>query len=146
MTRGRGIPRERLAEVAGHYHHFGGVSPINDQNKALIDALEKEFAAAGLDLPIYWGNRNWAPYVEDTWRQMAEDGIEHAYVFATSGHTAGPGTRAIRGTAGIASYDWAAPRLVRPTALTCRAASTCQRANLVHAARPRPTFEIATSG
>jgi ferrochelatase len=93
VTRGRGIPRERLEEVAEHYHHFGGVSPINHQNKALIDALSKEFAAAGLDLPIYWGNRNWAPYVEDTWRQMADDGIEHVYVFATSAYASFSGCR-----------------------------------------------------
>jgi ferrochelatase len=93
VTRGRGIPRERLQEVAEHYHHFGGVSPINDQNKALIAALEKEFSAAGIDLPIYWGNRNWAPYVEDAWRQMAEDGIEHVYVFATSAYASFSGCR-----------------------------------------------------
>ncbi|TKJ32643.1 ferrochelatase [Blastococcus sp. CCUG 61487] len=84
VTRGRGVPRERLEEVAEHYHHFGGVSPINEQNKALIAAVEKELAAAGMDLPVYWGNRNWAPYVEDTWAQMAADGIEHVYVFPTS--------------------------------------------------------------
>jgi ferrochelatase len=93
VTRGRGIPRERLLDVAEHYHHFGGVSPINDQNKALIAAVEKELAAAGIDLPVYWGNRNWAPYVEDTWRQMAEDGIEHVYVFATSAYASFSGCR-----------------------------------------------------
>ena len=93
VTRGRGIPRERLEEVAEHYHHFGGVSPINDQNKALIAAVEKEFAAAGVELPVYWGNRNWAPYVEDTWRQMADDGIEHVYVFATSAYASSSGCR-----------------------------------------------------
>jgi ferrochelatase len=93
VTRGRGIPRERLEEVAEHYHHFGGVSPINDQNKALIGALEKELAAAGVDLPVYWGNRNWAPYVEDAWRQMADDGIEHVYVFATSAYASFSGCR-----------------------------------------------------
>ena len=93
VTRGRGIPRERLEEVAEHYHHFGGVSPINDQNKALIAAVEKELAAAGIDLPVYWGNRNWAPYVEDTWRQMADDGIEHVYVFATSAYASFSGCR-----------------------------------------------------
>ena len=93
VTRGRGIPRERLEEVAEHYHHFGGVSPINDQNKALIAAVEKELAAAGVDLPVYWGNRNWAPYVEDTWRQLAEDGIEHVYVFATSAYASFSGCR-----------------------------------------------------
>ncbi|SFF71954.1 ferrochelatase [Blastococcus tunisiensis] len=93
VTRGRGIPRERLEEVAEHYHHFGGVSPINDQNKALIAAVEKELAAAGIDLPVYWGNRNWAPYVEDTWAQLAEDGIEHVYVFATSAYASFSGCR-----------------------------------------------------
>jgi ferrochelatase len=93
VTRGRGIPRERLEEVAEHYHHFGGVSPINEQNKALIAALEKEFLTAGVDLPVYWGNRNWAPYVEDTWAQMADDGIEHVYVFATSAYASFSGCR-----------------------------------------------------
>jgi ferrochelatase len=93
VTRGRGIPRERLEAVAEHYHHFGGVSPINEQNAALIEAVRAEFTAAGLDLPVYWGNRNWAPYVEDTWRQMAEDGIEHAYVLATSAYASFSGCR-----------------------------------------------------
>ncbi len=93
VTRGRGVPRERLEEVAEHYHHFGGVSPINDQNKALLTALDAELRAAGLDLPVYWGNRNWAPYVEDVWRQMADDGIEHAYVLATSAYASFSGCR-----------------------------------------------------
>ena len=103
VTRGRGIPRERLAEVAEHYHHFGGVSLINDQNKALIAAVEKDLAAAGIDLPVYWGNRNWEPYVEDAWQQMADDGIEHVYVFATSAYAsasaAGSTTRTSPGPA-----------------------------------------------
>ncbi|MDK3257546.1 ferrochelatase [Blastococcus capsensis] len=93
VTRGRGIPRERLEEVAEHYHHFGGVSPINDQNKALLAALEEELTAAGIDLPVYWGNRNWAPYVEDVWAQMADDGIEHVYVLATSAYASFSGCR-----------------------------------------------------
>ena len=93
VTRGRGIPRERLLDVAEHYHHFGGVSPINEQNKALIAAVEKDLAAAGVDLPVYWGNRNWAPYVEDTWARMADDGIEHVYVFATSAYASFSGCR-----------------------------------------------------
>jgi ferrochelatase len=93
VTRGRGIPRERLEEVAEHYHHFGGVSPINDQNKALIAAVEGALTSAGVDLPVYWGNRNWGPYVEDTWAQMAEDGIEHVYVFATSAYASFSGCR-----------------------------------------------------
>ncbi|SEL07621.1 ferrochelatase [Blastococcus sp. DSM 46786] len=93
VTRGRGIPRERLEEVAEHYHHFGGVSPINDQNKALLAALEAELRSAGIDLPVYWGNRNWAPYVEDVWQQMADDGIQHAYVLATSAYASFSGCR-----------------------------------------------------
>jgi ferrochelatase len=93
VTRGRGVPRERLEEVAEHYHHFGGVSPINDQNKALLAALEEELGGAGLALPVYWGNRNWAPYVEDVWRRMADDGIEHVYVLATSAYASFSGCR-----------------------------------------------------
>ncbi|MGK5172301.1 ferrochelatase [Geodermatophilus sp. CPCC 205761] len=93
VTRGRGIPRERLEAVAEHYHHVGGVSPINDQNKALIAAVEADLAAAGIEMPVYWGNRNWAPYVEDTWRQMADDGVEHVYVFATSAYASASGCR-----------------------------------------------------
>src|SRR5689334_4010456 len=66
VTRGRGIPRERLEEVAEHYHHFGGRSPINDQNRALLAALRAELDARGLaDLPLHWGNRNWHPYLAD---------------------------------------------------------------------------------
>src|SRR4051794_41374978 len=93
VTRGRGIPRERLAAVAEHYLHFGGVSPINGQNQALVAALRGALAADGLELPVYWGNRNWAPYVEDVWRQMAEDGVEHVYVFATSAYASYSGCR-----------------------------------------------------
>ena len=93
VTRGRGIPPERLDEVAEHYHHFDGVSPINAQNEALIAALEADLAAAGVELPVYWGNLNWAPYVEDTWRQMTDDGIEHVYVLATSAYASYSGCR-----------------------------------------------------
>src|SRR5947209_18745335 len=87
VTRGRGIPDERLAAVAEHYQHFGGVSPINDQNRALIAALEKEFAERGIDLPIYWGNRNWRPFVADAVARMRDDGVRAALVFATSATT-----------------------------------------------------------
>ena len=93
VTRGRGIPRERLLDVAEHYQHFGGVSPINEQNRALTAAVEKELAAVGTDLPVYWGNRNWEPYVEHVWRQMADDRIEHVYVFPTSGFASWSGCR-----------------------------------------------------
>ncbi|OLB76907.1 MAG: ferrochelatase [Actinobacteria bacterium 13_2_20CM_2_71_6] len=84
VTRGRGVPDERLAEVAEHYRHFGGVSPINAQCRALLAALRTEFAGAGLDLPTYWGNRNWHPYLADTVAQLRDDGIERAIAFVTS--------------------------------------------------------------
>ena len=79
VTRGRGIPPERLASVAEHYLHFGGVSPINGINRELISAIEAE-----IDLPVYFGNRNWAPYVENTVATMRDNGIRRAAVFATS--------------------------------------------------------------
>jgi len=84
VTRGRGIPRERLMEVAEHYYHFGGKSPINDQNRALIAVLRELFASEGPDIPIYWGNRNWHPMLTDTVRQMKADGIKRAAAFITS--------------------------------------------------------------
>lgn len=84
VTRGRGIPRERLEEVGEHYYRFGGKSPINDQNLEIIAHLRAEIAERGLDLPVYFGNRNWEPYVEDTTRQMVADGITEVTVFATS--------------------------------------------------------------
>lgn len=84
VTRGRGIPEERLVVVAAHYQHFHGVSPINGQNRALIAALADELSAHGIDVPIYWGNRNWKPYVADAVRQMRDDGVRRALVLATS--------------------------------------------------------------
>lgn len=84
VTRGRGVPRERLDEVAQHYLHFGGVSPINALNRQLIAAIEAEFAARAVDLPVYFGNRNWHPMVEQTVATMRADGIGHALVFPTS--------------------------------------------------------------
>ncbi|MEU6559569.1 ferrochelatase [Nocardia nova] len=84
VTRGRGVPRARLEEVAQHYLHFGGVSPITALNRALIAAIEAEFATRALDLPVYFGNRNWHPMVEDTVETMRADGIGHALVFPTS--------------------------------------------------------------
>ena len=84
VTRGRGIPRERLEEVATHYRHLGGRSPINDLNREIIANVEAELAARGRDLPVYFGNRNWTPMAEETARRMAADGIRSAAVFATS--------------------------------------------------------------
>jgi ferrochelatase len=87
VTRGRNVPAERLREVAQHYQAFGGKSPINAQNRALIAALERDFAAIDLRLPIYWGNRNWHPLLEDTVRRMATDGIRRALAFVTSAYS-----------------------------------------------------------
>jgi protoporphyrin/coproporphyrin ferrochelatase len=79
VVRGRGVPEERLAAVAEHYMHFGGVSPINQQCRDLLAALD-------LDLPAYWGNRNWHPMLEDTVARMRDDGVRHALGFATSAY------------------------------------------------------------
>jgi ferrochelatase len=96
VTRGRGIPDERLAAVAEHYHHFGGRSPINDQCRALREALRAEFAAHGPDLPVYWGNRNWAPLLADTLATMAADGVRHALALLTSAYNSYSGCRQYR--------------------------------------------------
>jgi ferrochelatase len=87
VTRGRGVPEERLAVVAEHYHAFGGVSPINQQCRDLLTAVRADFAASGLSLPVYWGNRNWAPYLADTVRAMAADGVQRAVAFVTSAYS-----------------------------------------------------------
>jgi len=84
VTRGRNVPPERLDHVAEHYMHFGGVSPINRINRALIAQLRAELVERGLDLPVYFGNRNWEPYVEDTVATMRDNGIQRAAVFTTS--------------------------------------------------------------
>ena len=78
VLRGRPVPRERMLEVAEHYYHFDGVSPINGQVRDLIAALEPELRSGGVELPVYWGNRNWAPLLADTLRAMAVDGVKHA--------------------------------------------------------------------
>jgi protoporphyrin/coproporphyrin ferrochelatase len=88
VVRGRGVPRERLLAVAEHYRHFGGVSPINDQNRALLAAIREV-----VDLPVYWGNRNWHPLVEDTVATMRDDGVRRALVFVTSALTSYSGCR-----------------------------------------------------
>jgi protoporphyrin/coproporphyrin ferrochelatase len=84
VTRGRNIPPQRLDDVAEHYLHFGGVSPINGINRELITQLQAELSDRGLPLPVYFGNRNWEPYVEDTVKEMCENGIRRAAVFTTS--------------------------------------------------------------
>ncbi|WP_328552974.1 ferrochelatase [Streptomyces sp. NBC_00358] len=96
VTRGRGIPKERLKEVGQHYFLFDGISPINDQNRALLDALRTDFAEHALDLPVYWGNRNWAPYLTDTLREMVADGRRRILVLATSAYASYSGCRQYR--------------------------------------------------
>lgn len=96
VTRGRGIPRERLEVVSRHYQLFGGVSPINAQNRELIAALEAELAEAGIALPIYWGNRNWDPLLANTMERMRADGIQRAIAFVTSAYSSASGCRQYR--------------------------------------------------
>jgi ferrochelatase len=79
VLRGRNVPRERMLEVAEHYYHFDGRSPINDQNRALMAALKER-----VSVPVYWGNRNWHPMLGETIKQMRDDGVRHALAFATS--------------------------------------------------------------
>ena len=117
VTRGRGIPRERLVEVGEHYYAFGGRSPINDQNRAFLDALRVDLDEAGIDLPVYWGNRNWDPYLTDALAQMTADGVTRAACFVTSAYSSWSGCRqyrenlydAVADVAGRAGPD--APRL-----------------------------------
>ena len=87
VTAGRNVPDERLAEVAAHYYLFGGVSPINAQCRELVSAIEKDFASRGIELPVYWGNRNWRPHLAETMQAMADDGISTAIAFVTSAYS-----------------------------------------------------------
>src|ERR671915_1487587 len=96
VTRGRGVPAERLDEVAEHYAAFGGRSPINEQCRTLRDAIRTDLAAQGIELPVYWGNRNWHPYLTDTLRQMAVDGVRRAACFVTSAYASYSGCRQYR--------------------------------------------------
>ena len=87
VTAGRKIPPERLTEVAAHYENFGGVSPINEQCRAIREALQSELDSAGYSLPVYWGNRNWHPLLDETIAQMAGDGVRHAVALVTSAYS-----------------------------------------------------------
>jgi ferrochelatase len=87
VTRGRGVPDERLEEVAHHYRHHGGVSPINEQNRRLKAALEDELGRRGIDLPVHWGNRNWVPYFADAVREAHEAGHDRLLALVTSAYT-----------------------------------------------------------
>ena len=96
VLRGKPVPRERMLEVAEHYQHFGGVSPINEQNRQLIAALQTELDQHGPQLPIYWGNRNWHPLLPETLAQMGRDGVKHALAFFTSAFSSYSGCRQYR--------------------------------------------------
>jgi ferrochelatase len=87
VLKGRNVPRERLREVATHYELFGGVSPLNEQNRLLMSSLERELAVNGPRLPIYFGNRNWHPMLADTLRQMRDDGVKNALAFVTAAYS-----------------------------------------------------------
>jgi ferrochelatase len=93
VLRGRSVPAERRREVARHYERFGGVSPINAQSRALLAALQGELEAHGPRLPLYWGNRNWRPFLADTLRAMAGDGVRRALAFVTSAYSSYPSCR-----------------------------------------------------
>jgi protoporphyrin/coproporphyrin ferrochelatase len=94
VTRGRGIPRERLVEVSAHYARFGGVSPINGQNRSLLAAIREEFARRGIDVPITWGNRNWTPYVTDGLAELPD--AKRVLAFVTSAYSSASGCREYR--------------------------------------------------
>ncbi|HEX5708659.1 MAG TPA: ferrochelatase [Pyrinomonadaceae bacterium] len=96
VLRGRNVPEERMRAVAHHYEMFGGVSPINAQNRALIAALERELEAEGPRLPVYWGNRNWHPFLADALRRMKSDGVRNALAFVTSAYSSYSGCRQYR--------------------------------------------------
>jgi ferrochelatase len=96
VLRGKPVPRERLLEVAEHYYHFDGKSPINQQTRDLIAALKTELDQHGPKLPVYWGNRNWHPMLADTLRQMKQDGIQRALAFVTSVYSSYSGCRQYR--------------------------------------------------
>ncbi len=96
VLRGRNIPRERMLTVAEHYYHFEGKSPINQQTRELIAALQAELERNGPQLPIYWGNRNWHPLLPETLRQMRQDGIRRALAFVTSAYSSYSGCRQYR--------------------------------------------------
>lgn len=87
VLRGRDVPRERMLEVAEHYDHFGGVSPINQQVRSLLAALEPELRNCGIELPVYWGNRNWHPMLPDIMQQMAEDGVRRALAIVLASYS-----------------------------------------------------------
>ena len=123
VLRGRNVPRERMLAVAEHYYHFEGKSPINQQTRELIAALENELAQHGPNLPVYWGNRNWHPMLAETLQRMKKDGIRRALAFVTSAYSSYSGCRQyredIRSRAGRSwsrrSADRQAARVLQPS-------------------------------
>ena len=96
VSRGRNVPPQRLQEVAHHYEQFGGVSPLNQQIRDLIDCLKRELAEHDINLPVYWGNRNWRTMIEDTIKQMTADGVRRAMAFVVSAFSSYSGCRQYR--------------------------------------------------
>jgi ferrochelatase len=114
VIRGRGVPRARLEEVAEHYFAFGGRSPINDLNREFLEAVREDFKGNGLDLPVYWGNRNWDPLLADTVRLMRDDGVRRAACLVTSAYASYSGCRQYReNLAAAASAVEGAPQMDR---------------------------------
>jgi ferrochelatase len=105
VLRGRNVPRERMLAVAHHYKMFGGVSPINQQNRNLIAGLKDELKRNGPNLPIYWGNRNWHPLLPNTLRQMSADGVQNALAFVTSAYSSYSSCRQYRQNIADAQAD-----------------------------------------
>ena len=105
VLRGKPVPRERMLEVAEHYMHFDGISPINEQNRELISALRQELDKSGIDLPIYWGNRNWHPMLPDTLKEMRDDGRQSALAFFTSIFSCYSGCRQYRENIQVAQEE-----------------------------------------
>lgn len=112
VLRGRNVPAERMLEVAEHYNHFGGVSPINGQNRQLLQRLQDDFSQHIPGFRCYWGNRNWHPLLTDTLRQMAQDGVRHAIAFVTSAFSSYSGCRQYREDLIRAQEEIAAPNIV----------------------------------
>lgn len=104
VLRGKNVPRERMLEVAEHYYHFDGRSPINEQNRELLAALEADFAAHGLHVPVYWGNRNWHPFLPDTLKKMQADGVHRVAALVTSAFGSHSGCRQYRENVAAALY------------------------------------------
>jgi ferrochelatase len=159
VTRGRGIPAERLAEVGRHYlEHFGGVSPINQQTRDLVAALEAELAARGPQLPVYWGNRNWHPFLDDALTRMRADGRRHALAVVTSAFPSYSGCRQYRedvwraraGEGPLVTklrHYYAEPGFLGPLADNVRAQlAGLDRPRLVFTAHSIPSAAAASSG